>query len=57
MITLGASDDNELTDFLNPDGFVQNALVEVGARLKLSFRDINLLRLKFSMQYVFVLQK
>ncbi len=57
MITLGASDDNELTALLNPDGFVQNVLIDVGSRLKLSIRDINLLRLKFSMQYVFVLRK
>jgi len=57
MITLGAPDDNELTALLNPDGFVQNALIGVGSRLNLSTRDINLLRLKFSMQYVFVLRK
>ncbi len=57
MITLGASDDNELTALLNPDGFVQQALMDVGSRLNLSTRDINLLRLKFSMQYVFVLRK
>ncbi len=57
MITLGASDDNELTALLNPDGFVQNALIDVGRRLNLSIREINLLRLKFSMQYVFMLRK
>jgi len=57
MITLGASDDNELTALLNPDGFVHNALIDVGIRLNRSTRDINLLRLKFSMQYVFVLRK
>ena len=57
MITLGASDDNELSRHLNPDGFAQRAMIDAGTRLKRSVRDINLLRLKFSMQFVFKISK
>ena len=57
MITLGAADDNELSVHLDPDGFAHRAMIEAGTRLGRSLRDINLLRLKFSMQYVFKLRK
>jgi hypothetical protein len=57
LITLGSSDDNELTPFLNPDGFVHRELIKAGERLSRSIRDINLLRLKFCTQYVFELRK
>ncbi len=39
MITLGASDDNELAMMLKPDGFIQNALIDVGSRLNRSTRN------------------
>ena len=57
MITLGAPDDNELSVHLDPDGFAHRAMIEAGTRLDRSHRDINLLRLTFSMQYVFKLRK
>ena len=57
FITLGASDDNELTSLLDPDGFVHDELINTGSRLGLPVRDVNLLRLKFCTQFVFELRK
>ena len=57
MITLGASDDNEFTPLLNPDGFVHRQLIDYGRRIGMSSRDINLLRLTFCTQFVFDIVK
>jgi SAM-dependent methyltransferase len=57
MITFGASDDTELNGMFNPDGFFHRAVAECGTRLKLSPRDINLVRLMFSTHFVFQADK
>ena len=57
MITLGASDDNQSSAYLNPDGFAHRAMIDACTRLNRSKRDINSLRSKFSTQYVFQLRK
>jgi SAM-dependent methyltransferase len=57
MITLGAPDENEMTQFLDPDGYFQRNLIDLGARTGLTDRDVNLLRLKFCTHFVFEIQK
>lgn len=57
MITLGAPDDNEFTPMLNPEGFVHQAFINVGRKLGLLPREVNLLRLKFCTQFVFEIEK
>ncbi len=57
MITLGSDDDTELDPLLNPDGFFHGQAIALGERLGLTVEQVNLLRLKFSMQYIFDIEK
>lgn len=57
MITLGSDDDTELDPMLNPEGFFHTRLIELGRRLNLPTQSVNLLRLKFCMQYNFEIEK
>ncbi len=57
MITLGAEDDNEMSQFLDPDGYVHEKLIEFGLQRGLSTRDVNLLRIKFCTHFVFEIEK
>lgn len=57
LVVAHGSDDNSLTSMLDPCGIVHQAFVRWGERQKLSIERTNLLRLMFSANYVFHVEK
>jgi len=57
LVVSTASNDNSLTHMLDPSGSIHRAFVQWGKTLDLSIERINLMRLMFSANFVFHLEK